>query len=210
MERLTTDNPRDNIETALNLFYIKDGETWVRGGGDAPGYPDVRLFDYARKLIRAHGAEELIEPDSEDQELADQIAECLFDGVDTIEGLIATLYTAAWAFSALREKLKRYEDAENEKRFIYPPCKVGDTLYEIDLPEYGVIVCKVRSVFYVSKHHADREDLPVVSALSVAVEVIDGHGVGSCYAFEREDFGKTVFLTRQEAEAALANLQDKS
>ena len=33
MNRITTDHPSDNIETALNLFYIKNGETWVRGGG---------------------------------------------------------------------------------------------------------------------------------------------------------------------------------
>ena len=37
--RLTTDNPQNNVETALNLFYIKDGETYVRGGGPAPDYP---------------------------------------------------------------------------------------------------------------------------------------------------------------------------
>ena len=30
MNRITTDHPSDNIETALNLFYIKNGETWVR------------------------------------------------------------------------------------------------------------------------------------------------------------------------------------
>lgn len=35
MNRLTTDKPRDNTETALNLFYIKGHETWVRGGGPA-------------------------------------------------------------------------------------------------------------------------------------------------------------------------------
>ena len=31
--RLTTDNPQNNVETALNLFYIKDGETYVRVAG---------------------------------------------------------------------------------------------------------------------------------------------------------------------------------
>lgn len=38
---------------------------------------------------------------------------------------------------------------------------------------------------------------------SVGVEVVEGHGKGSGYAFEAEDFGKSVFLTREEAEAAL-------
>ncbi len=31
--RLTTDTPKNNIEMALNLFYVKDKEVWVRGYG---------------------------------------------------------------------------------------------------------------------------------------------------------------------------------
>ena len=33
-------------------------------------------------------------------------------------------------------RLKSYEDLEEEGRLLVLPCKVGDTLYEIDLPEY--------------------------------------------------------------------------
>ena len=33
MKRLTTDTPKDNFEMALNLFYVKDKEVWVRGYG---------------------------------------------------------------------------------------------------------------------------------------------------------------------------------
>lgn len=29
--RLTTDTPKNNLEMALNLFYAKDKEVWVRG-----------------------------------------------------------------------------------------------------------------------------------------------------------------------------------
>ena len=41
----------------------------------------------------------------------------------------------------------------------------------------------------------------------MGVEVIKGHGVGSSYNFEIEDFGKTVFLTKEEAEKALERLE---
>lgn len=41
MNRLTTDIPKGNFENALNLFYNKDGWTWVRRGGTAPDYKDV-------------------------------------------------------------------------------------------------------------------------------------------------------------------------
>ena len=112
MKRLTTDHPQGNVETALNLFYVHDGEAWARGGGRAPRYSDVRLYDFARRLICAHGVEEFIEPDSDNTELGEQLHDALFDGPDTTEGLIALLYTTAWAFAELREKLKRYEDAE--------------------------------------------------------------------------------------------------
>ena len=30
--RLTTNDPQDNVQTALNLFYVKDKQAWVRGG----------------------------------------------------------------------------------------------------------------------------------------------------------------------------------
>ena len=111
MERLTTDHPQSNTENALNLFYGKDGEVWVRGGGPAPEYPDVSLYEFIRKIILEHNAD--IETDLSNEDLADELYERLFDGPETIEGLIATLYTAAWAFAELRERLKRYEGSED-------------------------------------------------------------------------------------------------
>ena len=57
MNRITTDHPSDNIETALNLFYIKNGETWVRGGGPGPEFPEASLFDYLREIVKMHGLE---------------------------------------------------------------------------------------------------------------------------------------------------------
>lgn len=108
MNRLTTDNPSDNIEVALNLFYAKDGETWVRGGGPGPEYKDVSLYDFTRNLIKAH-IPSADAPD-DDNELSAMMGEWLFDDVDSAEGTIATLYTAAWACAELRHKLKAYED----------------------------------------------------------------------------------------------------
>ncbi len=129
MKRLTTDHPQNNTETALNLFYVKDGEAWARGGGEAPNYPDARMYDFARRLIREHGVEEFMEPESDDAELGEQISETLFDGPDTTEGLVALLYTTAWAFAELREKLKQYEDAEEAGKLLWLPCKPGTTVY---------------------------------------------------------------------------------
>ena len=105
----------------------------------------------------------------------------------------------AWCLinmSCCEEKLKLLEKIEElradyllENGVIVPPCKVGDVVYEVDLPEYGIIVCKVTKALY------DSEE--------VIINVIDGHGKGSEYYFDFDDFGKTVFLTKEEAEAKL-------
>ena len=108
MERLTTDNSKDNIQAALNLFYIKDRETFVRGGGPAPGYADISLFDFTRQIIKTHIPDENLSID--DDSLSMMMGEWLFDGPETTEGLIALMYTSAWAFSELRHRLAAYED----------------------------------------------------------------------------------------------------
>ena len=48
--RLTTDTPKNNLEMALNLFYVKDKEVWVRGYGKNGA--DISLFDLSRDLTR--------------------------------------------------------------------------------------------------------------------------------------------------------------
>ena len=109
--RLTTDKPDGNFETALNMFYAKDGTTWVRGGGPAPDYQDVELNEWIRSIVKKLGAD--IEVDGvSDEELNMTMAEItIFDGLEDIDGLIAMLYNAAWAFSELNARLMDYEDS---------------------------------------------------------------------------------------------------
>lgn len=94
---VVSDDPQDNVSTALNLFYVKDGWTWVRGGGPAPDYADVSLCDYIRLIAKEHG---LDMAEGDDDEISMEMAELLFDGTSTIDGIVATLYTAAWAFAS--------------------------------------------------------------------------------------------------------------
>lgn len=108
MKRLTTDTPKDNLEMALNLFYIKDHETWVRGYGPAPEYADVSLFDLTRDIVKTHIPD--VELPEDDDDLSNMMPEWLMDGIDSAEGIVALLYTAAWAYAELRHKLMRYED----------------------------------------------------------------------------------------------------
>lgn len=108
MKRLTTNCPDNNLDSALNLFYIKDSETWVRGGGDGPDYPDIRLYDFIRKAAK------ILLPDldfpMDDDGVDYAMGELLLDGPDEPTGLLALLYTAAWSYAELRGRLMQYED----------------------------------------------------------------------------------------------------
>ena len=211
MYRLTTDNPTDNIEASLNLFYVRDGDAFIRGGGDAPDYADISVTDFIRKAARALCPDMLLPESAE--EISFAMAEYLFDGYEEPSGLIALLYTAAWSYAELRERLKAYEDtglspiaceesakiekglseggystsrmvelmcADKEGRVIVLPCKEGTTVYCISLP---------------IATYPDKRKPEVVPI-----------------AFTRNDllkFGTRVFLTREEAEKALAELEEK-
>lgn len=110
MKRLTTNCPDNNLDAALNLFYIKDFETWVRGGGDGPDYPDIRLYDFIRKAAK------ILLPDldfpMDDDGVDYAMGELLLDGPDEPTGLLALLYTAAWSYAELRGRLMQYEDTK--------------------------------------------------------------------------------------------------
>lgn len=88
----------------------------------------------------------------------------------------------------LYEKLKPYADAEEQGRLVILPCKVGDKVFRV---------------------------VPKCSASYVQCPFNGGYGIDRCnncdafiqeesfYLFMFEDIGETVFLTREEAKAAL-------
>ena len=131
MKRLTTDTPKDNLEAALNLFYIKDHETWVRGYGPAPEYADVSLFDLTRDIVKTHIPD--VELPEDDDDLSNMMPEWLMDGIDSAEGIVALLYTAAWAYAELRHKLMRYEDTGLTPEEIKNALDVNDIIPEINV-----------------------------------------------------------------------------
>ena len=92
------------------------------------------------------------------------------------------------------KKLAEYEDLEEQGLLVRLPCKVGDVVYEVDAPQYGVIECKVIG-------------FTIMNEISFLVSVINGHGMGSGYEFSEGDIGKLVFLTGEEAEQKLAELE---
>lgn len=93
-------------------------------------------------------------------------------------------------FERILDKLGKYEDLEEQERLIKLPCKFGTEVYNItwwdDVQEKvvakGKIYCRT-----VRKHKVTKS-------------------IFSC--FDILEFGKTVFLTRKEAEAKLKEMED--
>lgn len=105
MTRLTTDAPEGNTQHALNLFYVKDGEAWVREYGKDG--TDITLNELVRSLIKWHCP--YVDMDIDDWALAEMMNNWLDEDPSDMEHVFALLYQMGWAFAELRAKLKAYE-----------------------------------------------------------------------------------------------------
>ena len=133
MKRLTTDTPKDNFEMALNLFYVKDKEVWVREYGKNGA--DISLLNLTREILSYQCP--YVEPDISDDDLIMMMPEWLFDDVRATEHVVGLLYQAAWVCAELREHLKEFEDKEDtrmKKLFISQPMQGKSKEEERDLP----------------------------------------------------------------------------
>lgn len=91
------------------------------------------------------------------------------------------------------DKLGELEDAEEKGLLARLPCKVGDLLYEVG--ESEIYTCIVDEI------HVEQDSEVIVYALEYDADLHRVYQNG--YEYDNCDFGKTVFLTREEAEAAL-------
>ena len=241
MKRLTTNCPDNNLDAALNLFYIKDFETWVRGGGDGPDYPDIRLYDFIRKAAK------ILLPDldfpMDDDGVDYAMGELLLDGPDEPTGLLALLYTAAWSYAELRGRLMQYEDTELTPEEVSALVKdwsdlctiVGEcggldrvrVLAEADKDGRVVVLpCKdwLEVVFGdqvlfwgIDKDYVEQPIREISLDDAERVGWYDGYKTvflkgtdenGEAWEFYPEEIGKSVFLTREAAKAALEEMKD--
>ena len=82
-----------------------------------------------------------------------------------------------------------------EHGVIVPPCKVGDRLYEVT-GRKTVSVYKVRAI---------RVEM---FSLLIEWDIVEGFVWQSLSGINADEIGKTVFLTREEAERALKERED--
>ena len=105
--------------------------------------------------------------------------------------------------------------AEQDGRLVVLPCKVGDTVYEISNNTDACNGCQHYEGIYGSGESwcAQIDDVDLRSYPNIAekplcekqfMEVVEHKPEIDWIFTHRNDFGETVFLTREEAEAALA------
>lgn len=91
------------------------------------------------------------------------------------------------------EKLAHYEDLEEAGRLITLPCKVGDAVYEILPPCNDTLLCEMFQQLYISRC-LNKECGHYIQIKQFRIELL-------------KDLGRTVFATKAEAEAKLAELK---
>jgi len=178
MKRLTTNkevSEMSMIELAYNSCYAKDHLARYRDYDT-----DIDARELAIKLLEKF---DISIEFTCDEDFDDFMLDASQYGIDQAIGLIALFYRNLWAMADLRERLKEYEDLEEQGLLMKLPCKVGDTVYRFwyaDGVPYRVQKQKIRG-------------------LSNLVSIM-----------EDGKFGKTVFLTQAEAEEALKGMEEKS
>lgn len=194
--RLTTNKKVTDmgmLELAHNCCYIAQDGTGRYRDYDM----DVDQRELVRELMKQLAQEDMpSNPISFDETMMDYLA---LNPCQDVSGLIALLYHNMWAMADLREKLKRYEDAEEQGLLLRLPCKVGDTLYRVNKGAKEPVIMMRVIQLYIKQIHKDRTVM--------RIDGINDADMGeSCYL--PCDIGERIFLTREEAEAKLKEMEE--
>lgn len=192
MERLTTNKSvadMSMIELAHNSCYADD----ERNARYRDYEMEMDARDFARNLMVTLAKDELPVDDAEfDEEILDNLT---IDPFSDVRGLIALFYRNMWAMADLREKLKYYEDAEEQGLLLRLPISE-------DAPVYSIEYCcgnnkSNRSGMCFRGFCENCSDKTYYIRESVAKQ---------CCICE---INKSVFFTREEAEAKLNEMEEK-
>lgn len=198
MERLTSNKKVSDmsmIELAHNSCYADDKRNARYRDYDL----DIDSRQLVRNLMKDMCGEDL--SDLTDEEFDEYMGSMLSIELDSEIGLLALFYRNLWAMANLRETLKKYEDLEEQSRFIKLPCKVGDMLY---YPEkvFDIVVPVRLNEIIISFLGID-----TYSYQYNCCSFDECGDVYEEYDFDTNDFGKSIFLTKAEAEAKLEELR---
>lgn len=192
MERLTTNKSvadMSMIELAHNGCYADD-ERNAR-------YRDYNLDVDSRWLIRNLVKDICGEDfkDLSDEEVDEYMASMLSVEIDSTIGLLALFYRNLWAMADLREKLKYYEDAEEQGLLLRLPISE-------DAPVYSIEYCCERN----KSNRSGMCFRGFCENCSDKAYYIRESVAKHCNICE---INKSVFFTREEAEAKLKEMEEK-
>lgn len=198
--RMTSDDP-EYIASHLNIFFTQDGEGYVRSGGE--DNQDIEVMDWIREAAENIDAEIW---SKDDDGLCDELYDNLQYGVEYREGVIAYLYLAVLQAIEMRGRLKDIEDilgdeydldrlrelvqADREGQCVVLPCKLHDKVFFI---ENGCV--KETEVDSFHNWTSGRWKI------STHTDRMYEHWKG--YEIDFSGIGKTVFLSREDAEKAV-------
>ena len=101
----------------------------------------------------------------------------------------------------IAERLANREQAEEQGLLLRVPCKVGDTLYRVNKDAKEPVIAMRALQVYVKQLHKDRT--------VIRIDAMNDADMGeSCYL--PCDIGERIFLTREQAEAKLKEMEEES
>lgn len=121
----------------------------------------------------------------------------------TEDGIITPSYSD-YPIRRIIERLTEYEDAEEQGLLLRLPCKVGDTVFH--RKEYAATFTGIRE-YQITNIMISQNKKGEWTKKYRAMMLLDGKTIDYPINFAFDDIGKTVFLTREEAEKALAEME---
>ena len=105
--------------------------------------------------------------------------------------------------TACVEKLAEYENAEEEGRLVVLPCKVGDYIWDIDFGRPCAYEVTGFSIGNLNDDYCD-DEVMIFDEVITYYSNSNGSVTGN---FAASEIGKSIFLTRKEAEKAFKEME---
>lgn len=206
MERLTTNKKVSEmgmVELAHNCCY-EDDEHNAR-------YRDFEMEmdarDFARNLMVTLTKDELpLDKTEFDEEILDNLT---IDPFSDVRGLIAVFYRNLWAMADLREKLKCYEDAEEQGLLLRLPCKIGSDVYIVP-SEVNFRMNIFAGYLENNKVYHQKVALITFTEKGWYVECDKDREYGINRILLEKMYKETWFLSQEEAEAKLKEMEGRA
>lgn len=134
---------------------------------------------------------------------------------DAIDDMLKSRYSKSkFAYNTVIKRLAELEDKIENGTLLELPCKVGDTVYELDYNREACCECNYYSTFYGIDCECEK-GFDVYPDLNTSKIVCDKHFVEvkpihfnlAFYERNMRSFNKTWFLTKDEAEKRLEELR---